>query len=63
MRMRIPGLTTALALCCTAVFADTIARPAITPVQAELMSDVHARLMKVGATVYARVTVDWRGTG
>lgn len=63
MRMRIPGLTTALALCCTAVFADTIARPAITPVQAELMSDVHARLVKVGATVYARVTVDWRGTG
>src|ERR1035437_7411021 len=63
MGMRIPGLTTALALCCTAVFADTIARPAITPVQAELMSDVHARLVKVGATVYARVTVDWRGTG
>jgi hypothetical protein len=61
MKTRIPALTTALAFCCAAVFADAIAKPGITPIQAELMVDVHAHLLKVGQTVYARVTVDWRG--
>ena len=58
--MRILGLTAVLALCCAAVSADTVAKPGDTPIQAELMTDLHARLLKVGATVYARVTVDWR---
>ena len=62
MKIRIPGLTTALALCGTAVFAGTIPKPGITPVQAELMTDVQAHLTKVGSTVFARVTIEWRGT-
>ena len=61
-KMRTPLLITALAFCCTAVFAESTTKPGITPVQAELMGDVHAHLLKVGATVYARVTADWRGT-
>ncbi len=55
------GLTVALALCCPAVFA-TSAPPTITAVEAELIADVNARLLKVGATIYARVTADWQGT-
>ena len=62
MKTRIPALTTALALCCPAVFADTTAKPGITPVQAELTADLNAHLMKVGSTVFARVTVDWRSS-
>lgn len=38
------------------------ALPGITPIQAELMADLNARLLKAGAPVYARVTVDWTGT-
>jgi len=52
----------ALALGCPAVFAATSAIQSITPVQAELIADVNARLLKEGAIVYARVTVDWKGT-
>ena len=62
MKIRIPGLTTALALCSTAVCAGTIPKPAVTPVQAELITDVQAHLTKVGSTVFARVTIEWRGT-
>ena len=62
MKTRIPALTTALALCCAAVFAGTPAKPGIVPIQAELMTDVHAHLTKVGATVFAQVTIEWRGT-
>jgi hypothetical protein len=58
--MRILGLTAALALCCAMVSAEKIAKPGADPIQAELMADLHARLLKVGATVYARVTVEWR---
>jgi hypothetical protein len=56
------GLMMALALCCPAVVASTNAPPAITAVEAELIADMNARLLKVGATVYARVTADWYGT-
>ena len=62
MKMRILGITTVLALCCTAACAATTATANITPVQAELMADMHARLLKVGSTVFAKVTVDWKGT-
>jgi hypothetical protein len=58
--MRILGLTAALALCCATVSAEKIAKPGADPIQAELMADLHARLLKVGGTVYARVTVEWR---
>lgn len=59
--MRIPLLITALALCCTALSAESATKPGITPVQAELSSDLNARLLKVGSTVFARVAVDWQG--
>ena len=62
MKTRIPALMVALVLSCTVVFSATIAKPGITPVQAELMGDVHAHLLKVGATVFARVIAEWRGT-
>ncbi len=57
--MRI-GWLIILALCCAPVFAEKIAKPGADPIQAELMADLHARLLKVGETVYARVTVEWR---
>ena len=56
------GLLIALVLCSPQVFAATVNRPGITPVQAELMTEVNAHLVKVGAIVYARVAVDWQGT-
>jgi hypothetical protein len=62
MNMRILGIVAAFVLCCTAACADTTPRGYITPVQAELMADMHARLLKVGSTVFAKVTVDWKGT-
>jgi len=62
MKMRILAMATALSLCCTTVLAATVGKPSVTPVQAELMADMHARLLKVGSTVYARVTADWQGT-
>jgi hypothetical protein len=58
--MRILGIAAALALCCATLFAEKIAKPGADPIQAELMADLHARLLKVGGTVFARVTVEWR---
>jgi hypothetical protein len=58
--MRILGMTVALALCCATVSAEKIAKPGADPIQAELMADLHARLLKVGQTVFARVSVEWR---
>jgi hypothetical protein len=58
--MRILGIAAALALCCATVSAEKIAKPGADPIQAELMADLHARLLKVGQTVFARVTVEWR---
>ena len=48
---------------CPAVFGATGAVAGVTPVQAELMADMNAHLLQEGAVVFARVTVDWRGTG
>ncbi len=61
MNTRTPALAAVLALCGQAFPAEPVNKQAITPVQAELIADLNARLLKVGATVYARVTVDWRG--
>jgi hypothetical protein len=58
--MRIFGVAAALLLCCGTVFAEKIAKPGADPIQAELMADLHARLLKVGQSVFARVTVEWR---
>jgi hypothetical protein len=56
------GLMMALALFYPAAFGSTAPPPAITAVEAELIGDMNARLLKVGATVYARATADWHGT-
>ncbi len=56
------GVVLAPGLCIPAAGANKVAEPGITPIQAELMADLHARLLKVGATVYARVAVDWSST-
>jgi hypothetical protein len=58
--MRILGIAAALAFCCATVSAEKIAKPGADPIQAELMADLHARLLNVGQTVFARVTVEWR---
>ena len=58
--MRILRLTGVLAICCATVSAEKIAKPGADPIQAELMADLHARLLKVGQTVFAHVTVEWR---
>ena len=52
-----------LSLCLSAYPATKVAEPGVTPIQAELMADLNARLLKVGTPVYARVVVDWTGTG
>jgi hypothetical protein len=62
MRVRLAGLTTILALSCTAAFAANAAKPSVTPIQAELMSDVEAHLSRVGTTVFAKVTIAWQGS-
>jgi hypothetical protein len=61
--MRTLGLIVALVLCWATVSAEKLAKPGADPVQAELMADLHARLLKVGETVYARVKVEWRSPG
>jgi hypothetical protein len=60
--LRIQALTLVFALGCKAAFAGSDAKPGVTPVQAELMTDIHSGVQKAGATVFARVSVDWRGT-
>jgi hypothetical protein len=56
-------LTSAVALCGIQVLADSIAPPQAAPVRARLLADMHARKLTVGATVYARVIDEWRGSG
>ncbi len=60
MQMRMLGLIAALMLCWPTVSAEKLAKPGADPVEAELMADLHARLLKVGETVYARVKIEWR---
>jgi hypothetical protein len=43
--MRMLGMAAALALCCAMVSAEKIAKPGTDPIQAELMADLHARLL------------------
>jgi hypothetical protein len=63
MKMRILVLAAALALCWATASAEKIAKPGVTPIQAELMADLHAQLLNVGGSVFARVTVDCKGPG
>ncbi len=57
---RIPTWTITLALSCAPIFASAGDKPIVTPVQAELMSEMHANGLKVGATVFASVSADWQ---
>ncbi len=59
MNMRILGQAAILALSCRVLLGAPPAKPAITPIQAELIADMHARLLKPGGAVYARVTAEW----
>lgn len=61
MNMRILGPAAALALSCPSLLGAPPAKPAITPIQAELIADMHARLLKPGGAVFARVTAEWHG--
>jgi hypothetical protein len=58
--MRILVLAAALAFCWATVSGEKLAKPGADPIEAELMADMHARLLKVGQTVYARVRVEWQ---
>jgi hypothetical protein len=61
MIARIQSWAITFALCCAPLFADSGAKPFVTPVQAELMADLNSNVLKLGATVFASVSVDWRG--
>jgi hypothetical protein len=47
----------------TALRAEPIAKSEAVPVQAELLSEMSAHKLKVGAPVFARVTTEWHGIG
>lgn len=50
-----------LAGCLCPAFADSSDEPNRGPVQAELLKPLHVRHLSKGATVFARVTLDWSG--
>jgi hypothetical protein len=62
MNMRILGTVAVAALSCPLLLGAPPAKPAVTPIQAELIADMHARLLKPGGAVFARVTADWHST-
>jgi hypothetical protein len=61
MKVRIPMLMAAFALCSTALFADSVPKAGVTPVEAQLLSDIRAHQLKVGESVFARVDGRWEG--
>ena len=61
MKIRIQLITVAVVLCCRAAFADGAPKAGVTPVEAQLLSDVRAHQLKVGEAVYARVDSRWQG--
>jgi hypothetical protein len=63
MKTQLLVLAAALALCASGSSADTIPTQAVAPVYAELLADLHSHKLAAGATVFARVTADWHGTG
>ncbi len=52
-------LLAAAALRTASLYAASSADAKVTPVQAELLTDMYSHQMKVGTPVYARVTADW----
>jgi hypothetical protein len=63
MRMRFSGILLLAGLCGGSIFAETMAKPAVIPIEAELMADLEARHLTTGETLYAKVLVDWSGLG
>ena len=63
MAMRTFALLAGLAFAMPALPATSGPTASVTPVQAELMAGVYAHKLRVGSTVFARVTEDWRGGG
>src|SRR5580704_6318589 len=59
MTIRIAMLMAALGLCRIALMADSVPRSAVTPIDAHLLSDIRARQLKVGESVFARVDGRW----
>jgi hypothetical protein len=64
LRRAIPGLCLA-AISASHLAAESAHQPAgvLVPVEAELLSHLTAHTLKAGASVYARVVVDWHGPG
>ncbi|HTB95965.1 MAG TPA: hypothetical protein VK716_03085 [Terracidiphilus sp.] len=60
MKFRGLALLLVVAYCVVAAYGDSLPKPGLKPVQAELIADLNARLLQVGSTVFARVTADWQ---
>jgi hypothetical protein len=63
MRMRFSGILLLAGLGGGSIFAETVARPAVIPIEAELMADLEARHLTTGETLFAKVLADWNGLG
>ena len=50
-------------LCLSGAFGQTASDISSGPVQAELIAPLNVRRLALGATVFARVTLDWKGLG
>lgn len=63
-RRSISGLCFAI-ICAFQLAAESAHTPAgvLVPVEAELLSHITAHTLKTGASIYARVVVDWHGPG
>jgi hypothetical protein len=61
MKLRTHLLIAALALCSKSVWAESVPKGGVTPVEAQLMADVRTHRLKVGQPVYARVDSLWNG--
>ena len=62
MKIRILVFMTALSLGSTVLFADSVPKSGVTPIDAHLLSDIRAHQLKVGESVFARVDGRWEGT-
>ena len=62
--MKPPGIASVLlGLCICGAFCQTPPAPIPGPVQAELIAPLNVRRLEPGKTVFARVTLDWKGLG
>lgn len=61
--MRTLGVLLICSLFAGIAFAERIPGPVLTPIQAELLTDLQARNLAPGAAIYAKVQADWNGFG